>query len=223
MYQKNRKQQNGFAALTMILLVVVLMAIIGGVIAASRTNSQSTSGQSAKMFASSIVEQGNTLRIGFDQMMAKGSSVTSIVFNATDTNYGLFNPTVGAASAQSVNASALLPTLTGNEGKWIYRPAKLIANGVGTAAADYAVVVGGLSQTTCQQVNLQMHNSVTIPAAGVAEVAFYSAGALTDSTDNTTAITDLSGVAGVLNWESGCVSTSDATPVYVYYNVVAQQ
>lgn len=168
----NLKKQRGIAVITLVLLVVTLLAVIGAMVQGSRTTASSTSDQTAKVMATALIDQANMQRIGFDLMVAKGTSIDSITFNAVQPNplinvgSGLFNVKDGTAVIQTPPAGATSdPTQT-----WAYARGGLVAaagdmvplagiqnvaaSGVlGTNSVSYGIVLNKVKDSVCKQFN----------------------------------------------------------------------
>jgi hypothetical protein len=218
----SRKHQQGMALFAMVLMFLALLAIIGGIVAASRANTSTTADQSNKLVGTAVIDQANNISLGASIMMSKGRSMVEISDTSTDDGaivpgvYGLYHPLVGGTQVQ-----APTPDASNSVQKWVLkidlaqlsdatRPT-MTASGVGTPAADYAVVFGDIKLTVCQQINVITHGKllVDLPEA-------VASGALSDFTSPLGLIvTDPVKHAG---WQNGCVKTSDGK--YAYFNVI---
>ena len=221
--------QSGIAVLTMILLVVILLAVIGSVVAYSRGSPTSPADQTAKLMAASIVDQGNTLKDGFDLMMAKGTDIDTITFNLTATT-GLFAGTTGGAVDQSPSADSVSAAT-----QWFYAKGGTNAKGVkitgvGTAGSSYALLLPNVKDSVCKQINQSLHNvdgASGIPASTKATPAATARviDAQLDLSSTTTVGlldiygTDISG-AEIDGWYMGCVTTTTGADKNVYFNVI---
>jgi hypothetical protein len=215
------KKQKGIAIFSVILAIVFIMGAIAAVFVSSSSLSGSSSGQNFKVMASGVVNQGVTLVSAFQNMEAKGNSASAITYDM-NTVTGLFNPTVGSTSYQRPSASyfsgapVAVPSVRQS---WVYKGSLLTANNVGTAAAETsAFVLRGLALKVCQEINTYLYQSPTIPASAKT-AALFVADAATDAVTPITDVSalDLSGVAAINRWSSGCVSTTEGE--YVYFTV----
>lgn len=202
-------QQRGFAV-GAVLLAIVLMAVVAGAIALGNRGSNANSAeQTARVNAATIIQESTNLRQGFDIMLARGTTVSTITFDAT-VNSGLFNPNTGGAQPQTIPGSAQI-----TPSPWVYKAATLKVRGVGTdSGGDYAVVAVGIKDTVCQQIMQSLYNSSTLPASAVAESSWGTAGTLVDLS---------AGIVGIDNRPEGCVTTTDGTDHNVYYSVAVAQ
>lgn len=223
---KTSNKQRGMAALTMIMVIVILLAIIGTVIATSRTSANTTGDQKTKLMASSIIDQGNSLRNGAVIMVTKGnvSALNYITMDTTDnsasTGYvGLFNGTKGGTVIQSPPSEAVTATT-----EWVYfigGGANGIENsGVAASAAatSYGFAIKGLTQPVCLMIDKLHYGESfaaipaatgTYPAAGSITNSIAGAGFQVDAYNNATATTK--------GWNFGCVNAGGS---YVYFNIV---
>lgn len=217
---KFTKHQRGVALLSIVMVVVALLALLGGIVSSSRGNTASTSEHTTKLLATSIIDQGNNISVGASMMLSKGRSMVEVTDNSTDDGtggvYGLYNPTVGGSQVQTPVADAL-----DTSQKWILKidPAAttdatrplFTASNVGTAAADYAVVLGDVKLAVCQQINAIVHGlSVTaVPdTVTTGALAAFTAAAGSVTTD----------AVKHNGWQNGCVKTTDGK--YAYFNTL---
>jgi hypothetical protein len=145
--KKLMKKQRGIAVITLVLLVITLLIVIGAMVQSSRTTASSTSDQTAKVMAAAVIDQSNMLRVGFDLMVAKGTSLDSITFNATQATVGigpgLFNLADGTAVPQIPPSGATTDPTT----RWAYTRGGL------THASVAMVTLGGIKNKTAMVFN----------------------------------------------------------------------
>lgn len=213
------KSQQGFSLLWGVILLVVVLGGVTLLVARSGLNTSQASTYTQSTKASDIRMQGGFLGGGFNNMVTNGTAANTITFDTTDTT-GLFNPTSGGTAQQTPDPNSFLSPLGAGEGFWIYKGANVKGNNIGTTAADYTTVISGLKSGVCQQLNSDLHGSITVPTStGIAEATWVGAATSTSPTD-TTAV-DISAIAGVVNWDKGCMQTSDGK--YVYFHVIMAQ
>jgi hypothetical protein len=156
-------RQLGLAVST-ILLAILLVAAIAIVIAnASRGGPAQSAQQQARLDATTLINQAQNLKTGFDKMVADGIGPAAFTFDNVP-GTGLWTPSVGGTVAQR----DLPPSGTTGRGayyKWIYHGpgAELKLMNVGSAAGNYAVMGHYLTNATCQQINYLLWGSTTIP------------------------------------------------------------
>jgi len=217
--KKILRNEKGFAV-SMIILVIALFAIIIAAMAiAGRGTNVTGSEQTAKVHASTIIQQGNNLKTGFDYMISnKAIDISTITFNADD-NTGLFHPTDGGVPQQFPPKEALKTT----DNDWVYKRnnngnAVVKLKGVGTdAGEDYVVALVDIKKSVCEQINKALYGSTYIPPT--------TAGSST-ATNWNTAATEIN-----LSYETNdkikqkpelCIKTTNENK-YVYYKAVYEQ
>lgn len=197
-------------AISTILLAIVLVAAIAIVIAiGSRAGPAQSAQQQARLDATTLINQAQNLKTGFDKMVADGLDPAAITFdNAPGT--GLWNPSVGGTVAQ-LDLPPSGTTGLGAYYKWLYHGsgAELKLMNVGSSAGNYAVMVHYLTNATCQQINYLLWGSTTIPRAS--------------STQDTTswAVVDYSTDPATNERPEQCMATEGGTNFY--YKVIYQQ
>jgi hypothetical protein len=201
-------KEQGFAVGAILFAVVLMSIAAGALLLGSRGPSASAGDHATKVSAAVLMQQGANLRIGFDVMVARGMAPGNITFDAAD-GTGVFNPEAGGAQVQTPPASAQL-----SPDHWRYRTIRIA--GVGTnSGMDHAVVVGSVLDTVCQQINLALYNTATIPVSGFTGMQWAGFGLLDMS----------NGVAGIDNRPEGCVAPTamDGANTNIYYVVTAAQ
>ena len=202
-----RKNQSGFAIGAILMAIVLLAAVAGAIALGGRNRSSNSSDQSAVVTAATVVQEANNLRAGFDVMLARGTTLSTITFDNAATT-GLLNPTTGGAELQTLPAAA-----TSTNETWQYKNGTVKIVGIGTdAGGDYVVIVSSVKDTVCQQIMKSLYNTTTLPASGIAASAWRGS-----SVDLT------AGVSGIDNRPSGCVTTTDGADKNVFYSVMAAQ
>lgn len=222
---KMQKNQRGMAALSMIMIIVVLLAVIGTVVATSRTSTTSTSSETSKLHASSIIDQGNTLRTGVQIMANKGTASLADITNDainTSTTFGLYNGTTGGTVRQSPPADAI----SNPAAKWLwFRPPNGIeVSGVsGVADGSFGFALTHVRDTVCRQINAAHYGATHASATTIPAAATASTPTETGASGHAAAkfsVGTFSGTTGVtLNWNFGCVATGTANQ-NVYFNIV---
>lgn len=206
------KRNSGFA-IGMILLVIVLIgAIVGAIAVASRSSNTNASGETAKIQASALLQQGINLRSGYDLMLARGADAGAISWDTSSPN-GLFHPTDGGAVKQTPPSEAIVASA---DAVWKYKKVVSLM-GVGIDGNDdYVGVVANVKLKHCQYINhilYGMDTSATPPTA--------AAGSLADWQTEVTAI-NLSADASVTGKPEGCIQTTTAGS-YVYYKALYER
>lgn len=214
---KTVKNENGFA-IAPILLAIALIGIIAGAIAvASRTATVSTVEHTAKMAASTVIQQMSNLNTGYTIMLSRALHPSEITWdNATNT--GIFHPTDGGTSEQRAPVEALAnpePTHPG----YVYKvdsngnPVVKI-KGIGiTDNADYVVALPGVKKAVCEQINKTVLGSTNIPVGSGTLANWGSAATVVDMSDN----------SNIEKLSMACIKTTDASESYVFYSVLRER
>lgn len=217
---RHHQKQRGIAIFTVLLAVVAIMGALAVIANSNGSLQNASNGQSQKIAATGIINQGGTLASAFHNMEARGITASTVTHDMNATT-GIFHPTVGTTTYVRPPASVFVAGVPSVRQAWVYKGgAALQGNGIGTAAAEYAFVLRGLTRGICEEINNHLYGSTVIPATTNTAATFVADAA----TDAVTPITDttavnMSAVAGVSRWMSGCVASSDTQ--YVYF-VVAE-
>lgn len=162
-------------AIGLILLAILLLAAIAIAIAWG-ARQKSGGADEAKMLATSILNEGATLKRGYDGLTVQGVPITSIAFDTT-ADTGLFNPTNGIPAqilpAQALVRSATWIQLWDTNGSWHS------VEGAGTSFTqdpsnnwyptpqapynDYLAVLPYVSRNVCAAINTLITGSSHIP------------------------------------------------------------
>lgn len=216
------RNEHGFGFVTMIIVAIFLVAIITAVLSyTSKSTSVDTSTYSAQSYASGIISQGTNLKSGFDLMMnTKLKTINEITFdNAAGT--GLFHPTDGGTVPQPVQMAAI-DTNANLPAAWLYRTASIKDVGT-TAERDYIVILPGLKEAVCEQINKTLlgssGTSSSFTSTGITANDWRGNADATNPSDVAEGRNiNLSGIAAFDGRTEGCARTSDNR--YVYYQVV---
>jgi hypothetical protein len=196
--------QNGFSLLWSILIALIVMVVVYAV-ANSTSNSSTTQNiptYNAQGYSSSIMGQAAQLVDGVNSVMLSNTIAISAVTADTVAGTGLYNGTNGISKPNPI--AAALNTVAN---QWVFKnPAagNVKLNGIGTGAGNYVFALADVKDAVCQQINLARHGAVTVPTDN-ALVAAWNTPA--------TAVDD-SAVVAMLNWDEGCIKTTDGKDVY---------
>lgn len=215
----SKNRQGGFSILGVILIVVAIVGVLGVWAMSGQTNTSNSASSSQDVMGASIANDGSALKTAFDTLLINGNAATSITFvpgassvtNMLDPTNGIQKPTP--------NANAVGNT-TYPQGQWTYQTGVKVM-GIGTSAtADIVAVLPDIKDGVCQQINTRLYGSAAIPVSGVAESAFTTGG--TAAAPTSANAVDMSAVAGVNGWSSGCVSATGGTAgaSNVYFRVL---
>jgi len=191
----DRYGEKGFA-IGPILLIVAILAVLTMAFASSNNSfTVSSSSQSNKVVASTVMGQGSDMRTAADRVISNGFLITDVTYTGAATQADLFS-VAGGGTAQPIPPAQAL-TSTSNNYSFI-TTAKM--NGVGTAGAASLAVVLPIKQAICQQVDDVLFSNSTVPTATA------SANSL-----------DLTGAAAAQGWQEGCIQSGG---VYYYFKLL---
>jgi type II secretory pathway pseudopilin PulG len=187
-----------------ILFVVAILAILATAIAAgSSTFATSSSQETNRTNASSMVQIGQNLKLGVDRLVALGTSLANVDINASNTtgNSALFSPTGGGLVPPS---SAL--SNSGSD-SWIYTWGEV--TNAGTTALERIAALK-VTQGVCDQVNTIVGNGATPAGADLGAIA-----------NDTNFSAWPAGLAGKM---VGCVNNSNGSVTgYFFYQILSIQ
>jgi hypothetical protein len=145
-----RMSQNAGIAIGPILFIIAILAILASAIAAgSGTFTASTGSETNKTKSSALVQIGENLRLGMDEITLEGGLSPQLVnFSYTDTtvNNGLFAPTGGGIAPPSVGMANNPMYDT-----WIF--AQGTPAGIGSGNANDVIAFLPVSAGVCAEVN----------------------------------------------------------------------
>jgi hypothetical protein len=212
-------KQQGFSLLTGFLLVIILFGALAFFLAGRGINTSFGTTYANSSKASNLIAQAAYLRTGFDSVILAGTSPASVTFDSTATT-GIFNLDTGAATKQQIDPSILAAPSAGVLGYWVFGKDVMQITSVGTPLGDYTVLIGGLKQSICQQLNTTLNGTNIASAAPLlAGTTAATIGAAVTSADPTT---DLTVSASVLvpatgdGTPSGCYQTTDGDYVFIH-------
>jgi hypothetical protein len=187
-----------------ILFVVAILAILATAIAAgSSTFATSSSQETNRVNASSMIQLGQNLKMGVDRMVALGTAIANVDINDANTtgNVAIFSPTGGGLVPPSKALS--------NSGSdaWIYTWGAV--TNMGTSSLERIAVLK-VTSGVCSSTNTLLSNT----AAAAADLGAIS------NTVNFTAWPATHAAKMV-----GCVdnSTNTTVPGYFFYQVLSVQ
>jgi type II secretory pathway pseudopilin PulG len=202
----NIKTKNGFSILAIILVIVAVVSAIGIWALSGKSNTSNSGDASNSLLASSLIQDSSSFKLAYDTLQINGTS--NIVFvpglnaanNILDAKTGVEYST---PSSNVIRTGATAP-----EGKWVYMTQ--FYSGANLSQADIAVVVAGVKDTVCKQINKTLYGSDYIPAyTTVTTGAGFVTGATPAAPTSTFAI-DFNSIAEFKNlpWTVGCIAAS---------------
>jgi hypothetical protein len=201
---KARLSAQAGIAIGPILFVVAILAILATAIAAgSSTFATSSSQETNRTNAASMIQIGSNLKMGVDRIVSLGTPLANIIINSGNTvnAVDLFSPLGGGLVSPSVALSSD-PTAD----TWIYTWGAVTS--LGTTGLERIAALK-VSQGVCDQVNIQAGNTATAAAAALGAI------------NNTTNFSAWP-ATNVVGKMVGCVNDSDASGYY-FYQVLSVQ
>lgn len=222
-------KQKGFSLLTGFILVIIMFGSLAFFLAGQGINTGFGATYTNTAKVSSLLTSAGYINTGFDAVTLNGISPSAVTFDATATT-GIFNPTSGGASVQSVDPTILVRNLP-IDGYWVYRGGAVTMYNVGVALnADYTIMLSGLKKGICQQINNTLHGtalSATPPPAGTSPYADSDViGTPTSTTPASNAVFTVAATAAASGWLSGCYATTTGVGTdvnYVYIHTLLAQ
>lgn len=200
-------------AIAIIITAVALAVLIGVALTlAARAGASTSEANHQAAVATILLEQAATIKTALEATQAKNEgyfNLLDLTYNRSDrSEEGIYHPVDGMTVPQNPPGEAF----TTGTGSWAFYPSNgrsaytIYLNGVGTAnGTDSVIVLSGLTQGVCQQIDKLLLGSPTIPATSVA-VNFSNAS------------TDLRGEASLNGLYEVCFK--DSNNLYQYYRVV---
>lgn len=216
-------KQKGFSLLTGFILVIVLFGALAFFLAGRGINTGFGTTYANSSKASGLVAQAAYLRTGFDSVILSGTAPASVTFDDTAVT-GIFNLDTGAATPQQIDPSVLAAPSTGVLGYWVYGLNNSVITSVGTTLGDYTIMVGGLKQSICQQINNTLNgtNIASAPELITETDAALFVG-VTSASPVVTGAVAITVPASGSGTPSGCYQTDAGAGSYVFIHAVYPQ
>lgn len=216
------KKQRGFSVLAVILITVSVIVALG-VWSLSGQSKVSTS-NNLTIQAASIASDTNSIKLVYDALLYKGANVSSIVFqpntvsttvnpNILDPSNGITIPKIGEGI---LRIGAMIP-----EGIWVYNPTGFYGKNVGTAAADPVMLLAGVKNSVCFELNRSLYGINGAPNVDSFDSASLVRNA-TETNPTTNANLNLNNNYAIdsSGWLVGCVSTLGSPDNNVIFRVL---
>jgi hypothetical protein len=216
-------KQGGFSLLTGFILAIIMFGTLAFFLAGQGINATFGTAYSNTSKVAGLLTSAGYINTGFDAVTMGGTAPSAATFDTTAVT-GVFNPTSGGAAPQSLDPTLFARSST-IDGYWVYRKNDVKLQGVGiTATADYIMMVSGLKQTICQQINNTLHGTALNVAPSTLTL-FNDAlllGAPTAAVPTVTGLIANLSALGTSGWMNGCYIT-DTDSNYVYIHTLLAQ
>lgn len=218
MKKLNIKNKNGFSILAIILVIVAVIVAIGVWALSGKTNSNSSGDSATSIMASTIVNDSLSIKLAYDTLNIKG--ISNIIFMPNQNGDNNILDPVNGISVSKANPQAINKDLGEPMGTWVY--SKNFGTGLAPSNNDIAILLPGVKDSVCKQINKTLHGSDTIPEYGPATGAnFFVAGATVANPNTTTAIEFASAVTTRdLTWDIGCIKPQAGADQNLYFKVL---
>lgn len=214
-------KKNGFSILSVILVIVIVTVSIGAWAMSGENNVDKLRGN-ADIIASSVINDGAAFQLSYDRLIANGATPAAIVsmpnVKSTPSAPNLLDPDEGL-EFKPVNKNMVRANADPLEGLWVYNPTGVALAGVGTAATDPVMLIVGLKDSVCRQINYNLYGSTTIPTFGspaLPNPAQRVAGATITNLKST--YTFSGGTAR--DWTKGCFATPTKPDWNFYFHIL---
>lgn len=173
-------KEKGSILIWILVAVVLLAGLTTAINQGSRTSTGMLTDQQARLYATEIIQYGDTIRQAVHRMQMRGISEADLSFennvfsqndgtllsrpahfpNCTTDSCKVFHPEGGGAMAQYPSEGAVLNTenpgtpSAWKAGSWVPRAAFM--EGAGTPAAEIAIMLGYVRQEVCRQINVML-------------------------------------------------------------------
>lgn len=217
------KKQKGFSILAILLISIAII----GAIAAWSLSSQSNISDSKNITlqASSIIEDSQAIKIAYDSLLYQGANVSNIVFvpkqSSTVNSPNILDPNNGvvlsAISKEVIRTGASAP-----EGIWVYNPTGFKGRSVGTLTSDPVILLAGIKDTVCLEINRSLYNITT----RAAYPSLDSLSLVSDATISYPMSTKEFNLNNMMygfspaGWTMGCIFTMEASDNNIFFRIL---
>lgn len=206
----NLNKKNGFSILAIILVIVAVISAIAVWALTGKTNTNNSGDSSNSVLASGIIQDTSSFKLAYDTLVINGTSNIVFVPGLAAAN-NMLDPKTGVEYA-SAAPNAIRSGATAPEGKWVYMTNFYSANG--PSQADPAVVLTGVKDSVCQQINKTLYGSTYVPAfTPITSSAAVVSGATVAAPTSSTTI-DFNSVTEfkTIFWTAGCFASNANLP-----------
>ena len=230
----SQKLQQGFIQAVLLFGIALMTIVLAGFALANRSPSGNLDAQEARVMASLVLQQGGQVASAVNAYASifGGERVATVMTLDDDDANSLYNPAENYGSVQVLDnpRAFTVANIERNAepddfiaGSWRLRRDISVPQ-LGDARADIMVVLPNLTQEVCEAINA----SLLGPGTNALDSNIAAADLRGADADGTGGNADIMGEAGgdeaaFNRLDKACVSTSDATPEFVYYQVVLQR
>lgn len=218
------KKQKGFSILAIILVIVAVVSAIGVYAASGESNIDSLKG-STDIMGSALINDAVNIQNSYNQLILNGTNPSSIVFipntASTPTAPNILDPTNGIVS-NGVNSNIVRSGAAVTEGMWVLNNTGFgLASGLGTSQTDPALLMVGIKDSVCKEINYNLYGSTTIPSFGSPSLPSPSTMITGATVANPMSNYPFSSTqAAFANWMRGCVRLGNKADWNMYFHVL---
>lgn len=222
---RNFHQNAGIAIGPILFVIAILAVLVGALAAGSGGFGSSTADDAKRVQATTLIQQGTTIKSAMDRLLVQGFDTTSIIVSPTFTTGNaegaLFAPAGGGLTPQVPPANIIAASAA-----WGYVPAANLPGIGSTGANDFITLIEVKDTSVCKALNSVIFGrtatqTTTIPAPSSAATITNAAVTASDGVAATGNAADLSGIASLSGRTQGCFSDGGTTPKFYYYQILS--
>lgn len=205
---------NGFSILAVILVIVAIIVAIGIWALSGQSNTSNTSNNSMDLAVEGLINDSANLKDTVESYVINGGVINSIDYTNSGYSY----------EQTKVNPKLLKSNPTVYEGIFVINPSNFYGLNVGdNASTDTALLVGGINDSACKNINSKLNGTTNIPV-------------ITNFNDSSSAVKTITGVknynynyfylgsiAEINGWTGGCLSVKNIADNNIYFFILHAQ
>lgn len=214
-------KNKGFSILAVILIIAVIIGAIGAWLLSGSNDIAVKNTSSVSAGVSALINDSSNIKNTYDQLILSGVDYTTIIFrpnvasspgaiNILDSVNGMQYPTVSPSILR-------YDYVTPGEGIWIFSKQDFLANLGDTGAADPTIVVNGISDIACNEINKQITGSAFKYNISISNFNTSDASA---SNPNTTAFINFGFLNSMAGVTMGCASMGSNSNKNFFFRVL---
>lgn len=214
MKQFSIKKQEGFSVLAIILVIVAVIVAIGIWSLSGQNNTSNYSEKGKELVVAALFNDAATLKLEYDSVVIRGQDP----FSALTPEYeGLerVSPNQPFYLKRPVNPNILIPDDINYPDQRLWMLGSITGNNIGTNATDLALVIVGVKQEFCTQINKTINQTNTIPTVSI------SPNLVSSGRNPSFNPPDLSSVNAVSGWMEGCLGTDRGVDNNMFFRIIS--
>lgn len=218
----NNKDESGFSILGILLVIVFLAVALATYLLSGKTNTSSTNSATAKVMASSVLNDASSIQTAFDmKVLMNGVSKQNITFTTDGSPNSILSTDHNGIEQPAAPAGAIRKDAAAPDGIYAYVNTAYTIPG----SIKKAIVLTGIRTDVCKQINFTLYGKEDIPTYLGAEKSNTVSTGATRTNPNTTHILDLD-LAGIKDghyargWNAGCMTSADSNDQNFFYKIL---